>query len=366
VSSGGSPGRILVVAVSARMVAQLAVADGYEVVALDRFGDVDLRAIATAETAASNDALVALADEIEADAVVYGAGLENRPELVARLADGRELLGTPAHRLDAARDPWAVAAAAAAAGARAPETRGPGELGARADGWLRKPRAGGGGRGVRRWTGDRLHAGEVLQRQVPGMSCSAVAIADGRHAVVLGLTEQLHRRSYEWTGNVTPPRLPAAELAELDRRLRAVCAEVADRFAVRGAFGVDGIWDGRELWVLEVNPRPTASLELFGPGAFAAHVRGARGVSVLTSGAPTPVRCAKVKLVLFADRDLRAPDPDWWPTGLVRDIPHRGELLRRGSPVCTLVSATADPTELATRGASLLALLAQADATARV
>jgi uncharacterized protein len=363
--SAARPGRILVVAISARMLAQLAVADGYEVVALDRFGDVDLRAIAATETAADNDALVALADEIDADAVVYGAGLENRPELVARLADGRELLGTPAERLPCVRDPWAVAAAAAAAGARAPETRGPDEGAARADGWLRKPRAGGGGRGIRRWAGGRLRADEIRQRHVLGMSCSAVAIGDGRHAVVLGLTEQLHHGRYQWTGNVTPPRLPAAELAELDARLRAVCAEVASRFAVRGAFGVDGIWDGHDLWVLEVNPRPTASLELFGTGAFAAHVRGARGVSVLTSGPPAPSMCAKVKLVLFADRDLRAPDPDWWPTGLVRDIPYRGEPLRRGSPVCTLYSATADPIELARRGAALLAMLPELTAPAR-
>jgi len=56
--SAAGPGRILVVAVSARMLAQLAVADGYEVVALDRFGDVDLRAIAATKTAADNDALV--------------------------------------------------------------------------------------------------------------------------------------------------------------------------------------------------------------------------------------------------------------------------------------------------------------------
>jgi uncharacterized protein len=364
--STGEPGRILVVAVSARMLAQLAVADGYAVVALDRFGDVDLRAIAATETAPTSDALVALAEGIEADAVVYGAGLENRPELVARLANGRELLGTPAERLPAVRDPWALAAAAAAAGARSPATRGPDEVGARVEGWLRKPRAGGGGRGVGRWAGGRLRTGEILQRYVPGMSCSAVAIGDGRTAAILGLTEQLHRGRYEWTGNVTPPRLPRAELAELDGRLRAVCAEVASRFAVCGAFGVDGIWDGRELWVLEVNPRPTASLELFGPGAFAAHVRGARGVSMLTPGAPGPVRCAKVKLVLFADRDLRAPDPDWWPAGLVRDIPHRGEAIRRGSPVCTLVSATADPTRLATRGAALLAALAEPTSAARV
>ena len=136
--------RVLVVAVSARMLAELAVADGYRVTALDRFGDVDLRAVASSATADSNDALVELAVGADADAVVYGAGFENRPDLVSRLARGRELLGTPAELLADVRDPWAVAAAARAAGARAPETRAVADLpgGGR---WLRKPLRSGGG-----------------------------------------------------------------------------------------------------------------------------------------------------------------------------------------------------------------------------
>jgi uncharacterized protein len=357
--------RVLVVAVSARMIAQLAVADGYAVTALDRFGDVDLRAIASAATAPSNDALTALAAGVDADAVVYGAGLENRPDLVAQLAEGRELLGTPPELLSAARDPWAVGAAARAAGARAPETRSVGGSrltlevgGGDGAGWLRKPRRGGGGRGVRRWRGGRLRPTEILQRRIPGLSCSAVAIADGRRAVVLGLTEQLHRPpGFQWTGNLAPPRLPAGERAELEGRLRAVCSELAARFGVRGAFGVDAIWDGRHAWVLELNPRPPAGLELFGPGSFAAHVHGARGLGLPAPGSPPATRCAKVKLVLFAERDVRAPDPGWWPAGLVRDIPHAGEAIPRGAPVCTLVSATAGAPELAARGAELLAAL---------
>jgi predicted ATP-grasp superfamily ATP-dependent carboligase len=67
-----------------------------------------------------------------------------------------------------------------------------------------------------------------------------------------------------------------------------------------------------------------------------------------------------VKLVLFAEHDLCAPDPGWWPAGLVRDIPHEGETIRRGAPVCTLVSATADAPDLAARGARLLAALPEA------
>ncbi len=359
--------KVLVVAVSARMLAQLAVADGYRVTALDRFGDVDLRALASGATAANNDALAALAADVDCDAVVYGAGFENRPDLVEQLAHGRELLGTPPELLAAVRDPWAVAAAARSAGARAPESRRADELprttgaarrGRDADMWLRKPRRGGGGRGVRRWAGGRLRPTEILQRRVRGLSCSAVAIGDGRRAAVLGLTEQLHRPSgFQWTGNVAPPRLPEEERAELDGQLGAVCAEMAARFGVRGAFGVDAVWDGRHAWVLEVNPRPPAGLELFGPCSFEAHIRGARGLGLPPAGTPPITRCARVKLVLFADRDLRAPDPGWWPAALVRDIPHAGEMIRQDAPVCTLISASSGAPELAARGARLLAAL---------
>jgi uncharacterized protein len=348
--------KILVVAVSARMLAQLAVADGYEVIALDRFGDADLRAVAPGATARSNDALVKFAEDIATDAVVYGAGFENRPDLVARLARGRELLGTSPELLAAVRDPWLVGAAARAAGARAPETRSGGELPRpQQRAWLRKPARGGGGRGVRRWAGGRLAFTEILQRWVSGVSCSAAAIGDGRHAALLGLTEQLHRSpDFGWMGNVTPPRLPDRELAELEGQLRAVCDEVAARFGVRGAFGVDAVWDGRDAWVLEVNPRPPGSLELFGPGSFEAHVRGARGLGVPTDAGPPAPRSTKAKLVLFADRDLRAPDPGWWPAGLVHDVPRAGEEIERGSPVCTLISADVGVAELIERGAVLL------------
>ena len=159
---------------------------------------------------------------------------------------------------------------------------------------------------------------------------------------------------------MTPPRLPEAQRAELDGRLRAVCAEVAGRFGVRGAFGVDAVWDGRHAWVLEVNPRPSASLELFGPGSFEAHVRGARGLGLPTAGVPPARNCAGVKLVLFADRTVCAPDPGWWPAALVRDIPRAGETITSGAPVCTLVSRSRRRARAVQHGARLLSALPDA------
>jgi predicted ATP-grasp superfamily ATP-dependent carboligase len=72
------------------------------------------------------------------------------------------------------------------------------------------------------------------------------------------------------------------------------------------------------------------------------------------------VTYAKVKLVLFADRDLRAPDPGWWPTGLVHDVPQPGETIGRGAPVCTLISAGAEVSELVAHGSRLLSVLPDA------
>src|SRR5919206_153034 len=76
---GGEP--ILVIAVSARMLAELGVRAGYDVVALDRFGDLDLRRLCPSVSALRDlggrggmAALVDAAEKIQAPSVIYGAG----------------------------------------------------------------------------------------------------------------------------------------------------------------------------------------------------------------------------------------------------------------------------------------------------
>src|SRR5215210_6039641 len=97
------------------MLAELAVGDGHDVVALDRFGDLDLQALCPSVSSLRDlggrggmAELVDAAEGIAADRVVYGAGLENRPDLVARLAVGRALLGCGPETLRRVRDPAAL------------------------------------------------------------------------------------------------------------------------------------------------------------------------------------------------------------------------------------------------------------------
>jgi len=376
---------ILLVSVSARMLAELAVGAGYGVVALDRFGDLDLQRLCPSVSVLRDlggrggmAALVDAAEEIEAPSVVYGAGLENQPALVARLASGRTLLGCTPETLQRVRDPAVLGASLRAAGLAYPSTFSAADAPRRADRsrrWLRKPVRGGGGRGVREWRGGALAGEVVVQERVSGLACSAAAVANGRSAVVLGLSEQLvgHRalggRGYAWCGNVVPPRLDQEQQRALTVAAQAICAHVAAAFDLHGLFGVDLVWDGERAWVVEVNPRPTGSLEsvaaAHGVGVFAAHVAACAGRLPSIVPGPVPSRAAG-KAILFATGGVRVGDTRGWPARGIRDVPHPGERIEAGHPICTLVSSQDSPeavmADLETRAAGLRTELALSSA----
>jgi uncharacterized protein len=352
---------ILLVSVSARMLAELATREGHEVVAVDRFGDLDLlrtcQSVSILRDLGGRGGMAELVDAAEAipaERVVYGAGLENRPDLVARLGAGRTLLGCAPETLTRVRDPALLGASLRAAAFAYPRTFAAAEAPARADRarrWLRKPVRGGGGRGVREWRGGRLAPGVVVQERIAGLPCSAAAVADGRSALLLGVSEQLIGRrglgtsGFKWCGNVAPPRLPARERDALAGAAQAICAHLAAAFGLRGVFGVDLVWDGERAWVVEVNPRPVASLETvdaaYGVRSFAAHLEGCAGR--LADGGTPDAAVAAGKAVVYATEDVRMPDTrDWLERG-IRDVPHPGEHIAAGRPICTLVGSGGSP-----------------------
>jgi len=356
---------ILLVSVSARMLAELATREGHDVFAVDRFGDLDLQRLCPSVSIMRDlggrggmAELVDAAERIPAESVVYGAGLENRPELVARLAAGRTLLGCTPQTLRRVRDPAALGASLRTAGLAYPSTFSAREAPVRADRarrWLRKPIRGGGGRGVREWCGGRPADDLIVQERISGLPCSAAAVADGRSATLLGVSEQLIGRralgalDWKWCGNVVPPRLPAREQHALTDAAQAICAHLAAAFGLRGLFGVDVVWDGALPWVVEVNPRPVASLEtidaVHGVRSFAAHLEACAGrlPAAGTGRSPADPPGAAGKAVLFATEDLRVPDTSDWTARGIRDVPHPGEPIAAGRPICTLVATGRSP-----------------------
>lgn len=345
------------------MLAELAAGAGYRVVAVDYFGDSDLRRLCQSvsllrdlEGRGGLPALVAAARRLGAPTVAYTSSFENHPQLVTRLAKGRSLLGNPAAVLERVRRPELLAASLREAGLPFPETIA-GEAADQVDAsrtWLRKPVLSGGGHAVRVWDGGPLPRGSVLQEMVQGLPCSAAFVAGGGGAVLLGLTEQLigwssmGGRGFRWCGSLVPPRLPRGQVVALLHQARAIGDRLAGAFGLRGLFGVDAIWDGERAWTLEVNPRPSASLEAiqraYGLQVFDAHVRAQAGeLPSFDLESAWEVAPAAGKAIVFATEDVGVGDTQGWPERGIRDVPHPGERIAVRHPICTLLASEVTP-----------------------
>lgn len=387
--------RVLVCGVSTRAMAESAARAGFRVAAVDAFGDLDLRRVADEVRSLrdaggrwSHAACVRLARSIPADATAYGSPFDNHPRAVAALGAGRALWGNRPDVLARARDPVLVMRALRERGCAAAESRADSpHRGAPRGGspdesrhWLRKRRASGGGKGVRRWSGRaRLTSGEYLQERIDGVAGSVTFVARGGRVAPLAVTRMLVGEpafgadGMRYCGSILAPaddphfaRGPALHAAAV-----ALARAAAEGLSLVGANGVDFVARDGVPWAIELNPRWTAAMELAeharGVSVFALHAMACEGE--LREGALPETRGAVGKAILFARRDVLAPDTrPWLDDPDLRDIPHPAERIARGSPICTILARGGDAASchaaLARRAAALYATLAPAPAGA--
>jgi uncharacterized protein len=347
--STGRP--IVVVAQSGRALARSAGRAGIPVHVLDLYADGDTSALARSvsqigsiATGFRADRLLDRLHRIEAreriDGIVAGSGFEERIDLLEAMARVGRLLGNLPEVVRRAKDPIDFFALLTRLGIPHPETVTEVPAGPRADdtGWLCKRIGGAGGTHVRSAEAC-CPPGHYLQRQVPGRPHSLVFLADGRHAAIVGYNEirvqgGTGAARFRYTGAVTvsePPVAPAVEDA---------VQALVPALGLVGLCGLDFMLDedGRYS-VLEVNPRPTGTFELYedlgveGPGLFQMHLSACEGrlprtVRVLGRG-------VAAQEVLWASATFAIPDALQWPHW-ARDRPAGGTLIQTGEPICTV------------------------------
>ena len=384
----GSP--LVVLGASARALAESASRAGWDVHAADLFCDLDLQAIATTAVPVAHGAddaatgypwsLSAAAAEFPPTAAwCYTGAIENHPDLIDAIALVRPLAGNPSDVVRRLRDPVQLAAVACAAGMSFPETLTSPD-GVPLDGtFLVKPLAGAGGRGIRQWTPEVAadHATQqaitprhtrIWQRFMMGTPLSASYCFTQGSSRLLGVSRQLigepwcHAGMFAWCGAVA---LHAArgrtDTDPLIASLERLGGVLAERSRPVGLVGVDLVVDADEtITVIEVNPRPTASMELFersGAGSIAGSHMAACGWaqhSDIAIEQPLP-RPASIwaKAVLFASQPTPVSQPlidrltheasAWtqadggWPA--LADIPRPGQTIAAGAPVVTIFAA---------------------------
>jgi predicted ATP-grasp superfamily ATP-dependent carboligase len=350
---------LAVAALCARMLAEAARDDGFDTVALDLFGDADTRRASSqwfsiGEPGGRIDAarllstLDALSKRAGVSGWIAGSGFEGRPELLERGAALLPLIGTQADAVRRMRDPRSFFGFLDAQGIAHPQVRltAPPDAGLPEAGrWLVKDPGGCGGWHIRRARPDEpLRAPCYLQREVPGTPMSATFIANGGDACVLGFNQLIVRpfgtRPFVFCGAVGPLPLPTGVAHRISAAVRSIAAE----FSLRGLGSLDFMLDGDDFGVLEVNPRPPASIALYGScGIVAAHVRACLQGELASMPARTDtVRGAEI---VFAPRPLRlgeAAARRLAERAGCHDLPAGAAHFGAADPVCSVSASGAD------------------------
>lgn len=266
---------LIIVGASTRAAAQSAVRSGFAPWCVDQFGDADLREIAQHVEVVDHwpDGILTALRNAPAGPLVYTGALENSVGLFGRsglnelpcwLAGNRE----PTVRL--VRDPVWLQQQLADAGLPALEIRTKLTAADSTARWLKKPLHSAAGFHIAEATAPAAEsAGSYFQRCVAGDSVSALYLADGDNAELLGMCQQLHGEKdagatgFLHCGSIGP--LTRADLPDETFRLAQIIGrKITSLAGVRGLFGIDFILgdDPTSLWTLEVNPRWPASAEI--------------------------------------------------------------------------------------------------------
>lgn len=359
---------MLVTGVSARAAVESAMRAGFRVTGIDAFGDLasapSLPCLSLPRDfgrSYSARAAARASREVRCDTVVYTSNFENHPAAVATLARGRRLWGNLPAVLRHVRDPIAVSSVWRARGVAAPSVRldapdrfesGPG--------WMMKPFASGGGRGVARWPPSPRAPRQVprhccLQAFVEGTPASVAFVAAGGRAFPLALSRQIvgdpsfGASGYRYCGNVLAPATDAQfehGLALLDGAA-TLAGVAADAFGLVGLNGIDAVARDGVLHPIEINPRWSASMELVerahGLSVFGLHVQACEQGSVPDHGLPVRGFRAVGKAIVFARRPVTIGDTrSWLADDDIRDVPQAGERIRAGHAVCTVLASAGD------------------------
>ncbi len=353
--------KVLIVGLSTRAIAESAVRGGYRVVTLDYFGDRDQKELVENYSLMrdfhlgfSSEALLEASHQLCFDAVVYISNLENHPSVVEALAREHVLLGNTPQTLRKVRHGPTLRSFCREAGIPFPRTRFFGEALPEEGRWLRKPTKSGGGHGISLWDGRALDERHFLQEYIEGVCASAAFVADGRDCVLLGVSgqlvgrEELGARGFTWCGNVLPLELAADELVAVVNAIQDIAGKLVRSFGLRGVNGLDFVLarrEGRAIpYLLEVNPRYTASMELvewaYGLNVFDLHLRAFQGKLPsfsLIESIRQPGFYAKG--VVYARREVVIPETAGWEEQGRKDIPFPGESILARHPICTVLAS---------------------------
>jgi len=352
-------GCLMILANCGRALAESAARGGYRVSVLDAFCDRDTLAVAECWPVSQGFSHLDLDIFIDEMAsifplppcgIVYGAGLEEAPALLSRLSTRYRLLGNDPEVLELLRKPKRFFSLLNRLRIPYPEVSFTAPYASADKGWLIKRAGSCGGQGVAYF--DPRHSAAdascYYQRHTTGRVMSVLFIADGeRHRVIgfnrLGFSTTTAPAPFLYTGAIGQAPLPT----QARRQVEGIVDKLVTELALCGVNSIDFILNDDGIFVIDLNPRPTATLELYehlvADGWVGHHIRACLGEL------PTwPIVGSAVchgHQIVYASRTVEITDDLRWPEW-VKDRPLPRARVFEGQPLCSLFAQGAGADEV--------------------
>ncbi len=346
---------VLIAALSGRALCAAARRAGFVPFVVDAFGDDDTHAMANSVQCLENAArkgfrerpLLAALEALNREAtrsaigLVLGSGFEAAPKLVSALAKRYPLLGNGAAAIERCKNPATFFPMLEKLKVPHPETRL--EAPQDATGWLCKRTGGSGGAHVVTCTSEtRVQHGCYFQRLIKGNALSVLAIAEDGRDHIVGISRQwctqTEPKPYRYGGATGPfrphPDVEAAMISAVEAVSRAL--------ELVGLVSFDFVLADGVTYLIEVNPRPGATLDIFDDAAeslLRAHIAACRGEPVVPPS--QPALHARAAAILYADEGSLTVNPLEWPSW-VADRPQPGTQIPHAQPIATVFGEGAD------------------------
>jgi predicted ATP-grasp superfamily ATP-dependent carboligase len=355
---------ILIIALSARPFVAAAVQAGFKVSAIDGFADSQTQAMANMTEVAPFDndgfqaaALLAIIDTLDTNryiGFVYGSGFEAQPALLAEVAKRIPLLGNLPATLASVKSPRIFFSACARLGVAHPQTWTQVNANLPLDGLVKAVGASGGGH-VQPYSNAKVSLDKqcYAQQKLHGLPVSVLFLAYAQQAALVGFNELMLAPTlalpYRYGGAVSQIDLTASEQDQLLKAAQQLTAE----FSLLGLNSLDAVLQDGVAYVLEINPRLSASVGLYETvdgemSLLAMHVAACKQAQTYTLPSSVAVKSGSVaQAVIYSELPLSIPANFIWPDW-VQDCPSPQSSIQMhaGEPICTVL-ASADKADAA-------------------
>lgn len=358
---------ILIIALSARPFAQAAKQAGYSVTVIDGFADMQTLECADAVINVPFDAFglnaqalleaISSLDSRAFAGCVYGSGFDAQPMLLEAISERIPLIGNLPETVSAVKS-MAFFDALQSLAIPHPHTFKiwPGHIPGR---YLKKSVIGCGGTHITISTvRDKLAANEYYQQHIEGQAISLLFLAHNHTIEVIGFNEQWVSASpeqpFRYGGAVSNIDLPD----EVQQQLTQAAQALTVKFNLAGLNSLDAMVKDRVVYVLEINPRLSATFDLYDAGLLNRHLLAAdlkhqlkskpesqsRPHLIGTSQVAVDTKISKAHAIVYASKDLPLPSSYTWPKWAT-DIPtfqYATMLIESGEPICTVLASAQD------------------------